>query len=100
MALHHRIPIACIVGLVYCLACLHNFCLAEAEWLDFNETLSRQLSGYVQHMLESRNGYVGLEKRDNNEVIPSELLNNVVDMPPNLLRNHKQNNLDAGLSRF
>jgi hypothetical protein len=40
MALHHRIFIACIVGLVNCLAPLHNFCLAEAELLNFNETLS------------------------------------------------------------
>ena len=60
MALHHRVPIVCIVGLVNCLKRLHNFCLAEAELLVFNEALSRRLSVDVQHMLESRNGYVGL----------------------------------------
>ncbi len=86
MALHHRIPITCIVGLVNCLARLHNFCSAEAEQPDFNEILSRQLSVDVQHILESRNGYAGLQKTDNNEVVPSELLNNDVDMLSNLLQ--------------
>ena len=88
MALHHRISIACIVGLVNFLAHLHNICLAEAEWLNFNETLSRQLSVDVQHMLKSRKGYASLQKTDNNELISCELLNNDVDMQSNLQQNH------------
>ncbi len=32
---------------------------------------------------------MGLQKTDNNEVIPSELLNNNVNMPLNFLQNHK-----------
>jgi hypothetical protein len=92
MPLHHSIAIVCIVGLVNCLARLQTFCIFEAEHLNFNETLSQQLSIDVQHMMESRNGYVGLQKTDNDEVVPSELLDTVdpfIDVPSNLLRNHK-----------
>jgi hypothetical protein len=54
-------------------------------------------------MMESRNGYVGLQRTENNEVVPSELLDTkdlVVNLPANLLQNHKQNNPDTGLKRL
>jgi hypothetical protein len=40
MALHHSISLALIVGLVNCLARLHNFCISEAERLKFDERLA------------------------------------------------------------
>jgi hypothetical protein len=74
MAFHHSMSISRIVGLVNCLARLHNFCCSETDRLKYNEALSGRLSIDVQHMMENRNGYVVSWKTDNNEVIPSALL--------------------------
>ena len=103
MALHHSISLAQIVGLVNCLARLHNFCISEAERLNFDERLVQRLSVDVQHMMESSDGYVGLQRTDNNEVVPSDLLETAVpfvDVPANLVQNHKKINPDSGLPRF
>ena len=88
MALHHSLTKSRIVALVNCLARLHNFCFAETKRLNYHETLGQQLSTDVQHMMDSRNGYVILRKTENNEVIPSDLLSTdvpFVDVPSNLI---------------
>ena len=103
MALHHSLTISRIVALVNCLARLHNFYFAETKRLNYHETLGQRLSTDVQHMMESRNGYVILRKTENNEVIPSDLLSTdvpFVDVPSNLIQNHKRNNPETGLPRF
>jgi hypothetical protein len=54
-------------------------------------------------MMESSDGYVGLQRAKNNEVVPSDLLEMAVpfvDVPANLVRNHKKRNPDSGLPRL
>ena len=102
-ALHSSISVARIVGLVNCLARLHNFCISEAERLNNNENLHRRLLFDVQHMMESNNGYIGLNQTENGEVIPVDLLNAVepfVDVPPNSIRNRRSRNPEERLPRF
>ena len=102
MALHHCVLISCFVGLVNCLACLHNFCFVETDCLKYNETLSQHLD--VQHMMERRSGYAILQKTaDFIKVIPSDLLSTddpFVDVSSNMIQNHRQNNPETGLPQF
>jgi hypothetical protein len=55
MALHHSISIPRIVGLVNCLARLHNFCISETDRLGMHCALNmrQRLSIDTQHMIES-----------------------------------------------
>ncbi|KAL7425726.1 hypothetical protein ACHAXH_000202 [Discostella pseudostelligera] len=95
-ALHHSISLARIVGLVNCLAWLHNFCISETERLNKKVNLRQRLPIDVQHMMESSTGYIGLHRTENGEVsIPVDLLNAVepfVDVPSNLICNHRSQN--------
>ena len=54
-------------------------------------------------MMESDNGYIGLHWTENGEVIPLNLLNAVepfVDVPPNLIHNHRSRNPEERLPHF
>ncbi len=104
-ALHHSISITRIVGLVNCLARLHNFCISETDRLSLKRqiNLRQRLAIDVQYMMESSTGYIGLQTTENGEVVPADLLNAVepfADVPSNLMRNHRNRNPEDGLPRF
>lgn len=53
-------------------------------------------------MMESNSGYIGLQRTENGEVVPADLLSAVepfADVAPNLIRNHRIRNPEAGLPR-
>jgi hypothetical protein len=106
MALHSSISLPRIVGLVNCLARLHNFCISETDRLNMNGrtiSLRQRLAIDVQHMMESSTGYITLQRTANGEPIPVDLLNAVepfIDVPSNLIRNHRNRNPEEGLPRF
>jgi hypothetical protein len=105
-ALHASISIPRIVALVNCLARLHNFCISETERLGGRRNrinLRRRLAVDVQHMMESSSGHVTLQPTESGEVIPVDLLDAVepfVDVPSNLIRNHRNRYPEEGLPRF
>jgi hypothetical protein len=54
-------------------------------------------------MMESRSGHIVLQWTESGEVIPVELLDAVepfVDVPSNLIQNHRNNHPEEGLPRF
>jgi hypothetical protein len=54
-------------------------------------------------MMESGSGHVGLQRTESGEVIPVELLDAVepfVDVPSNLIQNHRNKHPEEGLPRF
>jgi hypothetical protein len=104
MALHHSISIPRIVALVNCLARLHNFCISETERLGTYRriNLRQRLPIDVQYMMESSTGHVALERTEFGEAIPVDLLNAVepfVDVPFNLIRNHRLRNPEDAMPR-
>ena len=105
MALHYSISLPRIVGLVNCLARVHNFCISECDRLGMNNNrlnLRHRLPIDDQHMMESSTGYIGLQSTETGDVIPADLLNAVepfVDVPYNLLRFHRNHNPEEFLPR-
>ena len=105
MALHYSISIPRIVGLVNCLARLHNFCILETDRLGRRMqriNLRQRLAIDVQYMMETSGGYIGFQRTENGELVPADLLNAVepfVDVAPNLIRNHRHRNPEEGLPR-
>jgi hypothetical protein len=71
--------------------------------MNFNIRLIQHLSVDVQHMMESRDGYVCLQRTENNEVVPSELLapaDPFIGVPANLVQNHRLRKPDFDLPQF
>lgn len=104
MALHHSISIPRIVGLVNCLARLHNFCISETVRLGMssNINLHQRLSIDTQYMMENSTGHVGLEMTEFGEAVPVELLNAVepfADVPSSLIRRHRIQNVEETMPR-
>jgi hypothetical protein len=104
MALHYSISLPRIVGLVNCLARLHNYCISETDRLSAMQqiNLRQRLAIDVQYMMESNSGYIGLQRTENGEVVPADLLSAMepfADVAPNLIRNHRIRNPEAGLPR-
>jgi hypothetical protein len=104
-ALHHSISISRIVGLVNCLARLHNFCISETDRLSMNHriNLRQRLAMDVQYMMEASSGYIGFQRTESGEVVPADLLNAVepfADVAPNLIRNHRLRNPEEMISDY
>ena len=74
-ALPHTISLACIVALVNTLACLHNYCIDEANHLGVKENLQSRLSIDVQIMMENETGFIELQSSaEHGQLVPTKLL--------------------------
>jgi hypothetical protein len=104
MPLHHFISIPRKVGLVNCLARLHNFCISETDHLSTKRriNLCQRLASDVQYLMEASSVYIGFQRTESGKVVPADLLNAVEpfeDVAPNLIRNHRHRNPEEGLPR-